>query len=273
MIKQLADYFEAVRHHAPEFDMASKRETPKRAAWLAASAAVILSCAIPHSAAANTPRNYVDITHTVVAQMPVDPALKLPEMNFFGRIGENGGKHNLEVISYCPHTGTHMDSPIHVIEGASSTASWPNDILIGPAAIISVGTPGAYIITKEDVVNFEKQHGDIKEGEAVLFHTGHDQNWDKGYDAYIKDGYPTISPEAARYLADKKIRYVAVESISPEGDSTEVHQTFLGAGIPVVENVCNLGAIGAVRCETIGTFPAVEGATGVWVRLLAVTPR
>ncbi len=251
--------------------MPSDAKILKKAVWLAASAAALALCIMPHSAsAAGGQRNYVDISHTVTAQMPADPALKLPEMRFFGRIGEKGGKHNLEVVSYCPHTGTHMDSPVHVTEGAPSAAGWANDILIGPAAVISVGKPGAYVITKADAVNFEKLHGDIKEGEAVLFHIGHDANWDKGYGTYIKDGYPTISPEAAKYLADKKIRYVAVESISPEGDSTEVHQIFMSAGIPVAENVCNLGAIGAARCETVGTFPAVEGATGVWVRLLAV---
>ncbi len=245
----------------------------KKSVWIAASVAVLAFCVMPHCAgAAEAPRNYVDLSHAVVAQMPVDPALKLPELEFFGRIGENGGKHNLEVISYCPHTGTHMDAPIHVIKGAVSTSSWPKDILIGPAAVITVGTPGAYVITKDDIVDFEKKNGEIKEGEAVLFHTGHDGNWDKGFDVYINDGYPTITPEAAKYLVDKKIRYFAIESISPEGDSTEVHQIFLGAGIPIVENICNLGAIGAPRCETVGTFAAVEGATGVWVRILAVVP-
>ena len=228
-----------------------------------------IGCAASFAAADKAPE-YVELSHTVEAQMPVDPALKLPEMEFFGKIGEAGGKHNLEVISYCPHTGTHMDSPFHVIPGATTIESWPADVLIGPAAIISVGEPGGYVVTKEDIVAWESKNGAIQPGEAVMFHTGHDANWEKGYDVYIKDGYPTISVEAAQYLVEKKIRFVAVESISPEGDSTEVHQTFLKNGIPIVENICNLAAIGSVRCKTIGTFAAVKGATGVWVRILAV---
>ena len=33
-------------------------------------------------------------------------------------------------------------------------------------------------------------------------------------------------------------------------------------GTYIVQNVCNLDQIGAVRCTTVGTFPAVQGASG-----------
>lgn len=211
----------------------------------------------------------VDLSHLVEADMPVDPSLKLPELSFFGRIG-NGGQHNLEVISYCPHTGTHMDAPYHVIEDAGAIETWPADILIGPAVVVSVGRPGNYAITKADIENWEKLNGPIKKGDAVLFHSGHDANWAKGYKAYIAEGYTHLTPEAAQYLAAKGIRYMAIESISPDTDSVSAHQILMKNGIPIIENICNLGEIGQTRCTTIGTFPAVKGATGVWVRLLAI---
>ena len=215
-------------------------------------------------------KNLLDISQQVEQVMPADPALKLPEINFFGKIGESGGLHNLETISYCVHTGTHMDAPYHVIPDGFTIESWPADILIGPAVIVTVGKPGAYEITKQDVQSWESQHGAIQEGDAVLFHTGHDANWSKGNKDYIDNGYSTIAPDAAKYLVEKRIRYVGVESISPEGPSTEVHKLFLGNGIPVVENICRLGEIARSRCDTIGTFAAVKGATAVWVRLLVM---
>jgi kynurenine formamidase len=104
-----------------------------------------------------------------------------------------------------------------------------------------------------------------------LFHTGHDENWAKGYKAYIGDGYSHLTSEAALYLADKGVRYVAFESISPDPDNVvDAHKILLGKGIPIVENICNLGQIESTRVTTIGTFPAVKGGTGVWVRILAV---
>ena len=53
--------------------------------------------------------NLIDLSHTAEADMPCDPALALPELDFFSREGSGLQLHNLEVIRYCPHTGTHMD--------------------------------------------------------------------------------------------------------------------------------------------------------------------
>ncbi len=73
-------------------------------------------------------------------------------------------------------------------------------------------------------------------------------------------------------MVDKGVRYIAMESISPDTTTTESHQILLGNGVGVVENVCNLGDIEADRCYTIGTFPNSQGATGVWTRILALYP-
>lgn len=59
-------------------------------------------------------KSYIDLSHEEEAQMPVDPALKLPEMKLFSQVNSTGSKFNLEIISFCPHTGTHMDAPFHV---------------------------------------------------------------------------------------------------------------------------------------------------------------
>lgn len=213
--------------------------------------------------------SYVDLSHQEEAHMPVDPSLKLPEQEFFSRIDGDKSKFNLEVISFCPHTGTHMDAPFHVNPQGHTVEAWPADVLIGPAVVVAVGHAGNYTISKADIVNWEKHYGEIQAHEGVLLHTGHDANWTKGYDAYIGNGYPTISLEAAQYLASKKIRYIAVEAISPEGNSSDVHKTFMNQGIPVIENICNLAPLAKKRIKTTGTFPAVKGATGVWIRLLA----
>lgn len=57
---------------------------------------------------------------------------------------------------------------------------------------------------------------------------------------------------------------------SVDGADTECHKKLMENGVYIVENLCHLDEIGASRCMTVGTFPAVKGASGTWVRLLAL---
>lgn len=211
--------------------------------------------------------NMVDLSHLQEAKMPVDPSLQLPKTEFFARIGE-GSSYNLEVLSYCPHTGTHMDAPFHINNSFGTVETINPLVLIGPACVVKLNVPeGSYGITVADIQGWEKDHGEIKKGDAVLFHTGHDALWND-FEKYLA-GYPYLTKEVAQYMVDKGVRYIAVESISPDTVEPESHTILLGNGVEIVENICNLGEIKADRCFTVGTFPKSAGNTGVWVRILA----
>lgn len=213
----------------------------------------------------------IDLSHMAEADMPCDPALALPELDFFSREGDGAALHNLEVIRYCPHTGTHMDSPFHVCSKWGSIETVDPAVLIGPATVVSLSVPEYdYAVTKEDLRQWEEINGIIPDGDAVLFHTGHAAKWTDGSDGYITKGYIRLAPSAAEYLVTKQCRFIALESISVDGSDTEIHKILMGNGVCIVENVCNLEKLDCTHCNTIGTFPAVKGASGVWVRLMAL---
>ncbi len=212
--------------------------------------------------------NCVDISHTVTDDMPADPALKLPEITYFSEIGNQNALYNLETISYCPHTGTHMDAPFHVLEDGGTIESVDPTVLIGAACVIRLDVDGDYEITVDDVKNWENEHGEINSGEAVFFDTNHDKLWESDKEEYITN-YPHLTAEAAEYLVEKGVRFVGCEAISPDTSEPVCHKILLGGGVEIVENVCNLDAIEADRCYVISTFSAVQGSTGVWTRLLA----
>ena len=131
--------------------------------------------------------------------------------------------------------------PYHVIETGGGIDTVDPLILIGPACVVKLDVPaGSYGITVDDVKAWEEENGEIQSGEAVLFHTGHDALWETDPDEYITN-YPYLLPETAQYMVDKGVRYIAMESISPDTTTTESHQILLGNGVGVVENVCNLG--------------------------------
>lgn len=211
---------------------------------------------------------YVDISHTVQDDMPADPALKLPQIEYFSQIGNQNALYNLETISYCPHTGTHMDAPHHVLEDGVTAESVDPTVLIGTACIIRLDVDGDYEISADDIKNWEKEHGEINEGEAVLFDTNHDKIWESDPEEYITN-YPHLTEESATYLAKKGVRFVGCEAISPDKSEPVCHKILLSAGTEIVENICNLDKVEADRCYIISTFSAVQGSTGVWTRLLA----
>ncbi len=214
---------------------------------------------------------WIDLSHVHEPNMPVDPALKLPELSFFSRVGNGVQIHNLEVISYCPHTGTHMDSPFHVCNKWGSMETVDPTVLIGPASVITLQVPEYdYAITRADIEAWEKENGPIQEGDAVLLHTGHADKWEGGNAAYIDKGYIRLDLSAAEYFVEKKVRFVGMESISVDGADTECHKKLMSNGVYIMENLCHLDEIGSTRCTTVGTFPAVKGASGTWVRLLAL---
>ena len=214
-----------------------------------------------------------DLSHVSDSEMPsADPAISPPQYKWFSEVGskEFSPLHNLEDVHYCPHTGTHMDSPFHVNSSWGAVETVSPTILIGPAVVVTLKVPaGSYAIKSSEIKAWEAKHGAIRAGDGVLIHTGHDANWpDKK--KYISDGYPYLAAEAAQYLADKKIRYLALESISPDADSTDSHKILLGNKIAILENVTNLGRLKHTRINTLGTFANEKGASGVHIRLLAV---
>ena len=62
-------------------------------------------------------RTVIDLSHIQDQTIPADPALKKPTLEFFAHVGQGEGAYwNLETVSYCPHTGTHMEAvaPVHI---------------------------------------------------------------------------------------------------------------------------------------------------------------
>jgi kynurenine formamidase len=100
-------------------------------------------------------------------------------------------------------------------------------------------------------------------GKAVLIHTSWDRLW--GQDAYLSDN-PYLTEDAANALVEGGAVLVGIDSVnidSLDDKVRPVHTILLGHRIPIVEHMCNLGAItGEVRfyaapvaVRGIGTFP------------------
>lgn len=211
------------------------------------------------------PCRVVDLSHEIAPGMPVFPGTEPPRFEQGATIA-NHGFAELRVSMFT-HTGTHMDAPCHVLEGAPSLDQLPPERFVGPARMLDVR--GLERVTRGHL----EAHATLLDSRGfLLLRTGMEQHW--GAPEYF-GAFPCLEPEAAVWLAGLGLSGVAVDAISVDPlDATglAVHRILLGAGLVIVENCRNLAQLpeqGFVFCAM--PLP-IQGADGSPVRAVAFVP-
>ena len=148
---------------------------------------------------------------------PGDPEVRLERVSSIA----DGATANISKLDLGVHTGTHVDAPVHFIEGAAGADALPLDVLIGPCEVVAVAALD------------ESALDAVPDGaERVLFKTSNSELW-------ARDSFPEtferLNGAASRGLVDRGVRLVGVDYLSV-GDE-EAHQVLLGAGVVPVEGL------------------------------------
>lgn len=113
------------------------------------------------------------------------------------------------------HTGTHFDAPIHWISGRdlpnNAVDTIPPEHFVAPACVIDctrqVEADPDYLLTAQDILDFESQHGRIPAGAWVLMRTDWSRRSDPvAYQNFDETGQHTPGPstEAVRFLVEER---------------------------------------------------------------------
>jgi arylformamidase len=108
-------------------------------------------------------------------------------------------------------------------------------------------------------------------GHAVLVHTGWDRHWSTP--AYGAPDAPFLSAAAADRLVEAGALLVGIDSVNIDhlADRTRpVHSILLAAGVPILENLTNLGALPATGARLHAAPPALHGMGAMTVRAYAL---
>lgn len=133
---------------------------------------------------------------------------------------EKGGLYNLTAFRMCAHNGTHVDAPLHFIQGGKAVDSIDLDAFIGLAYVaeyhgIVSGTAAAEMLEKAKKQSPEAAKRILIKGDAE------------------------VSSEAAKIFAASNMLLLGNESqtVGPENAPMEVHRILLGAGVVLLEGI------------------------------------
>ena len=158
---------------------------------------------------------------------PGDPGVRVDKLLQI----EKGDICNTRHLSTPVHVGTHVDAPLHFIDGGDGIETLPIPSLAGRAKVIEIKN-------KEKIPLEEIENKGITEGDIVLFKTVNSGTYLK--EGSFNENYVYLSTSAAEFLVSKNIRTVGIDYYSIAGINSnliECHQVLLGAGVVIIEGL------------------------------------
>ncbi len=156
---------------------------------------------------------------------PGDPAFKVEQVVAIGP----DSPCNITRIEGGVHTGTHMDSMRHFVDGGKAMDEMPLEAVIGPARVLQIDGP---VIDRASLEPFKPQ-----KGERLLFRTSNSEHRYKDDNFY--EDYVGVDDSAAKYLVACGVMTVGLDylSIAPWADLISTHITLLSAGVWIIEGL------------------------------------
>ena len=173
-----------------------------------------------------------DVTLTFSPDLPCWPGDPAPTVERINSI-EDGASCNVTRLDSHVHFGTHVDAPVHFVDGAADVTTMPLDVLLGPAVVVDL--PDADAVTAEILDGLDLDAG----VQRLLFKTRNSDLWNDPAQGFRTD-YVALTPDAARWVVDRDIRLVGVDYLSVErfgepGHAT--HHVLLEAAVIIVEGL------------------------------------
>ncbi len=179
----------------------------------------------------------------------------------------DGTTFQIGKIEMIANTGTYMDAPFHRHADGGDLAAFSLAAVADLEGVVVRATARA----GRGLDAVLKKAQDVHR-KAVLIHTGWDAHWRTP--AY-GSGHPFLTRAAAQQLVDAGAALVGIDSLNIDDDkdgTRPAHTLLLGAGIPIVEHMTNLGALPDVGFRFFAVPPKVKGMGSFPVRAFAMIP-
>lgn len=200
------------------------------------------------------PDSIIDLTHPLTSNIPVYPGDRPFVSTPLLTVPTDGV--SVHSLSLGTHTGTHIDAPSHFFLDGKSIGQFPiSELIAVPAVVVDLSTLRGdestigLIKPRERITwaDLKKYEGKMKEGTALVLYTG----WSKKWFMAEYFAHPYLTRDAAEEIVARGVKILGVDTLSPDetppkGDINGdfgVHETVLGKGRLIVENLANVDAL------------------------------
>lgn len=168
-----------------------------------------------------------DISMTLAPDMPVYKGRKHKKPLFSTDSDFTTGTAYETRLTMNLHTGTHLDAPLHFIEGGGTIEKMPLERFITRARVVDV-THVESCISEQDL-----EDKDIKAGDFVLLKSRN------SFEDLLEGDYVYLDGTGAQYLTDLGIAGVGSDALGIERAQPEheTHKTLLAADIIILEGL------------------------------------
>ncbi len=168
-----------------------------------------------------------DISMDIYPKMKVyknrtEKSPQIKQVNFF----EQHGVYESELTMNL-HTGTHIDYPLHALENGNTSNTEDLELLTGKVKVFDLSE------VKEAIDYQDIKSLDIETNDFVIFKTRNSLTEEFDFE------FVYVNEAAAKYLVDKKIRGVGIDSLGIERAQAghPTHNLLLGSGIVILEGL------------------------------------
>jgi kynurenine formamidase len=213
---------------------------------------------------------FIDLSHAIEDSMITYTGLPGPKItDHMSRVDScehyaDGTTFQIGKIEMVANTGTYIDAPFHRYADGGDLSQFDLESVANLDGLLFQADSATRAIT----------HSLFKDrdvsGKAVLVHTDWDRHWATGQ--YFEN-HPFLTRESAEYLKSAGAALVGIDSLNID-DNTDgtrpAHTVLLGAEIPIVEHMCNLGRLPETGFKFFAVPAPVKGMGSFPVRAFAI---
>ena len=216
-------------------------------------------------------KRFVDLSH-LLAESSLSYCTGHPSFHSDQVLSLHKDGTNVSRLILGSHTGTHLDAPIHFLEGAPTISDVDLSTLVGPAVVVDVRGKEPYgTILWDDI---RPQAAQLGPETILLFCTGWSRHW--GREEYMK--CPHLTEDAAQKIIERGVRVVGIDVFDIDGGVADgvsvlnhaIHRLLLGRGVLIAENLTNVEALLDGDTYTVSLLPlSLGGCDGSPIRAVA----